>query len=151
MLPTILAVVNIQGVLWLSAAGVACYFLGKLFFRADTHLEDVKRRCQVLSGWCAENGLPICSKVLNAFVVNDVSGLIPAFKQVLDILADPVESQAALDRFLLVQLDKKLSTHEGKEILISAIEKRLGLKINRDALVVANESVALNIDPKVSE
>lgn len=136
------AIVNWQGVGLLGVGAAVCYFLAKKVPALHNKLEGLKVRCIALSTWCNDNGLPVASRLLSAFVVNDVGGFVTAAEQVLDILLDPVESKVVLDRFLGVQLDKKLATVEGKEELVAAIEKRLNVKINRSALVA--ESVKLD-------
>ena len=61
--------------------------------------------------------------------------MIGSIRQLIDVIRDKDQSQAALDTFLKVQLTKALSTEEGKKKVISLVEDILGVVIDPESLV----------------
>lgn len=113
----------------------AASFVGtKLLVKGDNRVEDRRRRAVQLASWCSNNGLPILSQMLASYSIGDYSGVLSNLQNIGDLVADPAQAQATIDLFLTTQLGKKLSTVEGKEQLISAIEKSLNVKIDRAAI-----------------
>lgn len=113
-------------------AAVAAYFVIRFLFQRDTAVENRRLESIELSDICTKNGLPILGKALKRYAVGDYSGLAFAVRDIRDTISDPEELDNVVQRFLGIQLDKKLKTVEGREELIKAIEDRLGVEIPRD-------------------
>lgn len=119
----------------LSIAGaVAAYFIVRILFQRDTAVEQRRLDAIGLSDTCGRNGLPLLSKALKAYAVADYSGLAFAVRDIRDTVSDPDQFEDVVNRFLGIQLDKKLKTAEGREELVKAIEDRLGIEIPRDII-----------------
>ena len=137
---------NVSAILVLAALGAGGYFLGKLLFKADTRMEDRRRRAIELSNWTSANGLPEVSKLLVAYSIGDYSFLLHSLRSISDTLANDESAKALVNRFLSVQLKNKLSTVEGKEELLRLVETQLNVKIDRAAVNAA----ATPLEAKVS-
>jgi len=126
-------------------AGLAAlgYVVGKLVIKKDTAIEDRRRRAIQLASWSASNGLPLVSRLLVSYSVGDYSSLRTQIGEVATLLADDAEAKGAVNRFLEVQLDKRLSTAEGRDEIVTLIEKKLNLKIDRAALIPAPVEVGV--------
>lgn len=134
---------NLQLVIVLAGVGVGLYFLSKVLFKADTRVEDRRRRAVKLSRWADKNGLPVLSQCLDCYAVGDYSGLIHGISQLSDIVGDDDQIGPAINKFLQVQLVKKAKTEEGREEVLAVLERELGIKIPREAVknIVANLEV----------
>ncbi len=113
---------------------VAAYFVIRFLFTRDTAVENRRLESIELSDVCSKNGLPILGKALKRYAVGDYSGLAFAVRDIRDTISDPDELENVVQRFLGIQLDKKLKTVEGREELVKAIEDRLGIEIPRDII-----------------
>lgn len=113
---------------------VAAYFVIRFLFTRDTAVENRRLESIELSDVCTKNGLPILGKALKRYAVGDYSGLAFAVRDIRDTISDPDELENVVQRFLGIQLDKKLKTVEGREELVKAIEDRLGVEIPRDII-----------------
>jgi hypothetical protein len=113
---------------------VAAYFVIRFLFTRDTAVENRRLEAIELSDACTRNGLPILGKALKRYSVGDYSGLAFAVRDIRDTISDPDELENVVNRFLGIQLDKKLRTVEGRETLVKAIEDRLGVEIPRDVI-----------------
>jgi hypothetical protein len=118
-----------QSVLFIVGLGVAAYFVVTFLFKRDTAQENRRLESIELSDICAKNGLPILSKFLRRYAVGDYSGMAFAAREIRDVLSNPEEMEDVVNRFLKLQLGKKLETVEGREQIVAEIEKRLGVEI----------------------
>ena len=125
---------DVQGILTLVGLGFGAYFITKTGLRVDDRIEDKKRLALTLSTWAASNGLPGIAQVLADFAINDISGVIAGIRNLNAIASNPEAARDALDSFLRIQLDKKLSSTDGKQALVDYIEKKLNVKISAVAV-----------------
>jgi hypothetical protein len=128
-------------VLTLLGGAAAVFVATKLGFKAGERIEDRRRGTFDLAVWAQENGLSVVQAVLKNYTVGDKSGLIGSVRDLVELIRNPEQTKAALDVFLNTQLKKKLSTIEGQDELLSAIEKILGIVIDRDAIIKAPTSI----------
>jgi len=127
---------DFQTILALVGGAAAAFFGSKMLVAGDSRVEDRRRQAITLSTWCAANGLPTVSSLLADYAVGDYSGVLAHIRQLAQLIASPEQTKAVVQQFLDNQLTKALSTEEGKAALLSKVETQLGIKINRDALVV---------------
>lgn len=125
---------DFSSLLLFAGAAVVAFFSGKLLVKGDNLVEDKKRTAIRLASWTQANGLPELSQLLTSFAINDVSGVFTHFRAIADTLSDADTSRAVVDKFLQVQLQKKIATSEGQEELIRFVEKAMGLVIDRDSI-----------------
>lgn len=119
----------------LSAVGaVVAYFVVRFAFQRDTAVENRRLEAIDLSDACSKNGLPILGKALKRYAVGDYSGLAFAVRDIKDTISDPEQLDDVVNRFLKIQLGKKLDSVEGRESLIKAIEEKLGVEIPREVI-----------------
>lgn len=126
---------DLSMILVFAGATAAAFFGSKLIVAGDNRVEDRRRQAVTLSAWCAANGLPTLSSLCADYSVGDYSGVLAQVRQLCQLVADPEQSKVAVQQFLDVQLNKVLSTEEGKASLIAKIESKLGVVIDRDAIV----------------
>jgi hypothetical protein len=112
-----------------AAASVAAFFAGKLAIKGDTRVEERRRQAGRLAAWCEANSLPIISSGLLAYSVGDYSGALYAIRSAAEVIGDTDQSKAVLDKFLQVQLDKRLQNTDDRKALLEFVEKRLGVKL----------------------
>lgn len=141
--------INFTAVALLAAIGAAAYFLIPKGIELNNNTEDRKRRAMKLSAWCRSNGLSVLSKALEDYATDSWMELAGTVRELCDLIGDQEALQDTLDKFLRKQLERQVSTADGRENLLKAIEDLLKLKINRDALVqkpvelsVAKESLS---------
>ena len=114
--------------------GAVAYWVGKLAIRGDSAVEERRKRAIQLATWTGNNGLPELSQLLVNYASGDYSALFGQVRTLSDTLADSEASKAIVDKFLKVQLDKQLSTPDGREELVKYIEESLNVVIPRDAI-----------------
>ena len=135
---------DMQTILVLAGASAAAFFGGKAIIKLDNRIEDRRRRADTASAWCAANGLPGLSTLLANYSIGDKSGTLWQAQQLFAMLGNLDELKGSLDLFLKTQLDKKLSSTDGKNELIEYIERKLGVEIDREA--ITKKPVALTPD-----
>ena len=102
--------------------------------RGDSAVEERRKRAIQLATWTGNNGLPELSQLLVNYASGDYSALYGQVRSLSDTLGDSEASKAIVDKFLKVQLDKQLSTPQGREELVKYIEESLNVVIPRDAI-----------------
>ena len=106
---------------------VAAFLVAKLGVKLDNRVEDRRRHAVKLASWCEANGLPLIASGLQAYSISDYSGALYALQSAIDVIGDAEASKAALDRFLRVQLDRRLANTDDKAALLDYVQKRLGV------------------------
>jgi hypothetical protein len=132
---------DLKIVLLLVVAGVALYYGSQFLFSRSTAIENRRRWAIDASQWCAANGLPGLAKLLSHYAVGDRSGTFWQLRELRRLLSDPDELAEARKRFLRIQLDKQLSTAEGREELIAFVEAKFDIKLPREVLNVEQPHV----------
>lgn len=120
---------DLQSILIFGAASVAAYFAGKLAIRGDNAVEGRRREAGRLAGWCEANGLPILASGLLAYSIGDYSGALFAIRQAVDTIGDPEASKAVLDRFLQLQLSRRLDNTDERAKIVEFVQKKLGVTL----------------------
>ena len=140
---------ELMSLLTAAGAAVVAFLGGKAIIKVDNRVEARRDSAVTLSGWAGANGLPIVSQMLRSYAIHDMSGVLHGLKQASDLIGDADASKAAIDTFLNVQLAKKVSTIDGREELIVAVEKLLNISINRESITQQPTAVAAEISPKI--
>jgi hypothetical protein len=118
------------------ALTVGAFFLSKLLVKGDNAVEERRRQAGKLAAWAEANQLPILSSGLLAYSIGDYSGAIFAIRSAIDVIGDPEGSRAALDRFMKVQLDKRLSNTDDKAALLKYVQDKLGVVLTATPMPV---------------
>lgn len=118
---------DLQQVLIFGAVSVAAFFAAKLAVKGDNRVEERRRQAGKLAAWAEASGLPTLSSGLQSYAIGDYSGAIYAIRQAVDIIGDPEASKAVLDRFLKIQLEKRLSNAEDKAALLKFVQDKLNV------------------------
>jgi hypothetical protein len=120
-----------------AGAAVVAYIGGKAIVKIDNRVEARKEAAIDMATWASSNGLTIIQGLLRNYAIDNHSGVIESVKQISDVLRNPEESKATVDRFIKVQLDKQLDTLEGRKALLSYIEQKLNVVINIETITTA--------------
>ena len=142
---------DMGSILTIVGGAAAAFFGAKLLGKGDTRVEERRRTAVDLATWAKGNGLGVLNNLLTDYAVGDYSGMVSSVRQIAGIVRDPAESQAALDRFLQVQLSRQLETEAGKESLVSFIESKLGIKIDRKAITIAPIEIGETVAEEVAK
>lgn len=125
---------DMNSILVLAGGSFAAYLAAKTVVKIDTRIEDRRRRAATAAAWCAQNGLPGLSNLLSEYSIGNKSGVLWQAQQLFAMLGSVDELKNSLDLFLRTQLDKKLSSTDGKNELIEYVERKLGVTIDRAAI-----------------
>jgi hypothetical protein len=117
--------VDFQNIAIFGALSVGAFFLSKLAIKGDNRVEERRREAGKLAAWCEAAGLPIISSGLLSYSVGDYSGCLFSLRQAIDVIGDQEASKAVLDRFLRIQLEKRLTNEEDKAALLKFVQDRL--------------------------
>jgi len=98
-------------------AGVVAFLAGKWLFTRDTEAEARKRSAIKVSALLTSLGLVRLPRILEAYAVNDWSGLAHEVKTFAELALDPKAVAAEFDATFLRVLETKLSTDEGRALL----------------------------------
>jgi len=120
---------NMNPLLVVGVAGLLAFLGGKLLFRSDERIEDMKRTAVGLSGKCERAGLPLTAGLLEALAVGDISGAIASVKEIARVLGDEVRLKETMNTFLTKQLKERLDSTDEATKLYRFIEDYMGVKI----------------------
>ena len=122
-------------ILGLVGAAAASFFGAKFIGNVDDRVEDRKRGTMKLAVWAEQNGLGVLSNLLENYTVDARTEVISSIRELVDVIRDETKSKEALDKFLRVQLAKRLGTAEGKKQVFDIMGEILNVKINPEAFV----------------
>ena len=108
-----------QGML-LSAA--AAFGIGWLLFGADSRIEDRRRRAIELSGKLRQVGFTKLPVFLEDYAVGDYSGMVRSIKELHDIMHDPAQRAAELDRVVKLVLEMKFKDPEQRAAVLKLVD-----------------------------
>jgi hypothetical protein len=126
-----------MGIVELLAIGGACAaaYMGSGFLAGLNKRVDSRQETAIKLGqWLSENGLPAVAELTTRYAVRDLTGLVSSFRQIAATLDKPESAKPVIQSFLFNQLDKQLATEKGQKELISYIEDKLSVKIDRTAI-----------------
>ena len=101
---------------------VLCFFVGKWLFTKDQEAEARKRAAIKVSATLTSMGLVRLPRILEAYAVNDWSGLAHEIKLFADLmLGDPAAIVKEFDGVFSRVLDAKLATAEGRALIAAKL------------------------------
>lgn len=128
---------DIQTILMVAGGCFATFFGGKLLVKGDTRVENRRRDAVGMAAWCHSNGLPVLKDLLSSYAVGDYSGVLHQIGIIREIVSDADRAKEAVNKFLQVQLDARLNNSEGREELIAYVERKLNVRLDRNAITQA--------------
>ena len=124
---------DISSILMIAGVAGVAFVGARVVGGVDNRVEDRRENAIKLAAWAQANSLPVLSEVFSNYAIGDYSGVVSSLKQARNILHDPVAGPASLKAFLTAQLEKQLATADGREELITFVEKRFNIVIDRNA------------------
>lgn len=107
----------------IALAGVCAFLAGKWLFTRDTEAEARKRAAIKVSALLTSMGLTRLPRILEAYAVNDWSGLATELKMFAELALDEKAVVAEFDSVFKTVLAKRLATDDGRAYVAAMLSE----------------------------
>lgn len=103
------------------------------------NVEHRRERAVDLAAWAEVNGLPLFKDLFLKYSIGNYPGVFNAIDQLSTVISNDGQAKASIDLFLKTQFDKAISTKEGREQLLSLVESKFDITIDRQAVALLSQ------------
>jgi hypothetical protein len=122
---------SLEGAWAAIATVVACFFIGKAFYRDDRHLKELQREANDCAQELAKWGFSLIPPMLTDFAVLDFIKLRADFRNAVNVMKDPAKRRAELGTLLDNMVKEEMTDLSTRQAFFDSVynqAKAAGLK-----------------------